>query len=1277
MGEEDELVGSIGPTPSLSDISGVTLEFKAAGDEATAMQRAQEFGCLPETVLALVALTDYRVVGSDADDGLLQIEEEWPAAWRIQATRCHRALAADCGDDIDVILRIFAEWQAAQNPDGWCSLWWVNPETMHRVESDVAAVFRDLASAGPIGMRRPVDPSRAPQVRKALTDAFDNAYFQRTGPGRYAPIGEESPEARPYTPTSAVLIDPGDLIIALGSDPRARVIEHLISVDQLPPPVDVLAPVRVQWPVGSVVDIETLGSVSAGRMVTDILTLHRGFAFPDGVQPGPLEAPPVTPELLAAPARPTAPIDGSPRIRGRVVGYRRSDQRQAIILIDPMAQDAPIDPADHPDLATWDDIEVMVRGVESDHLGPLVELGRTDGYGSFFVPQAAGVSASDANFGARLREGARLTARALPEFPDGRSTTVSLLPQAIRHLESIPGVDNSRPVPAKVVHHDGRLGSVTVELEHQERVTGMSHRFQVERGRLMNGFNPPAGTPVDVILRPDRSPARRRLPIDVDLIEFVEENQDSFVVNNGWLEMSSAPADISAVLAMLSLDDSVEWERKVVWLYEDNLHLEAALIGPAGDPSLAEIASTLPGFLGGLKRRATAGVIPAPVAPETSDPMTMVDDSAVPQAPVAAKVRRIVARLPVGRAALVEGADGAAIAELRAGPEVLAVTLQDDIVTVLGQSGRAVRSAIDEVHRLILPAKGRLLMPPGSAKRLIGIDGTTLRALRVRTGCNAYDPGDGEMWVVEGPSHAAVKEFIRLAGEQVPGIVGRVTDMEDLEVLVDDSVDWAQVAPVIAEAEANRPRLKDATTTPAAPPDAPVAPLIAPPAGDTASPMASAEPLGMDTTTDPAVPPVVIPPKPAKPASSRPPIKPLKRTDTTAASLMSKAELRAARAEEKAEAKARAKAEKAAAKAEAASLSREEKAALKATKKSAAARGGPSGRKAKREEARAAKASRKAETAEQKAAQKRAKRAEPGEHVFGQSFIPEGEPPRPRSTHGNSGATARSVVKLLALLLAVAAVAAAVWYAANDYFADEVPVPTDATGTSAAVVEAPAAPAATSLFSPLSDASAVAPSACWLAVMATWDTPEQAAEGVAQLRDIGLPATEMDSNLVPDWAADRTVGVVPVETASQAAEAVGRAGPAGFRGVAVESTVDGCAGLDVVPGGASLGFVDVPVGDADYSAILWVANTGLLTGCNPPIGDLFCPDAAVTDAELATAVSQALSEAPADLDTGSTATATVGDLNGAVGLSPADDTTPLTRRTLAEILFQSYQASGS
>ena len=178
-----------------------------------------------------------------------------------------------------------------------------------------------------------------------------------------------------------------------------------------------------------------------------------------------------------------------------------------------------------------------------------------------------------------------------------------------------------------------------------------------------------------------------------------------------------------------------------------------------------------------------------------------------------------------------------------------------------------------------------------------------------------------------------------------------------------------------------------------------------------------------------------------------------------------------------------------------------------------------------------------------------------------------------------------------------------------------------------------------------------------------------------ELGELGVAAFVLPSAQVPGWAPGNIATVVASETASQAADVIARTAPSDFRGVLVESTPSECAGVAIVPAGASVGFVDVPVTDVSYAAILWMADTGLASACNAPIGDEFCPTDTVTANELDAVLAQALASPPDALDAGNVPS-TWGDLTTALGLADmGDPSAELTRSGLALALYGAHEVA--
>lgn len=70
----------------------------------------------------------------------------------------------------------------------------------------------------------------------------------------------------------------------------------------------------------------------------------------------------------------------------------------------------------------------------------------------------------------------------------------------------------------------------------------------------------------------------------------------------------------------------------------------------------------------------------------------------------------------------------------------------------------------------------------------------------------------------------------------------------------------------------------------------------------------------------------------------------------------------------------------------------------------------------------------------------------------------------------------------------------------------------------------------------------------------------------------------------------------------------------------------------VTPGQPSTGFADVPDSHVFADDIVWLANSGITRGCNPPDNDLFCPDDPVTRGQMAAFLTRALDMPPSATD---------------------------------------------
>jgi hypothetical protein len=108
-------------------------------------------------------------------------------------------------------------------------------------------------------------------------------------------------------------------------------------------------------------------------------------------------------------------------------------------------------------------------------------------------------------------------------------------------------------------------------------------------------------------------------------------------------------------------------------------------------------------------------------------------------------------------------------------------------------------------------------------------------------------------------------------------------------------------------------------------------------------------------------------------------------------------------------------------------------------------------------------------------------------------------------------------------------------------------------------------------------------------------------------------------------------------------------------------------------------------GNIHESAIVWLANAGITTGCNPPTGDRFCPDDSVTRGQMAAFLTRALGLPSGEaefVDTGGSIfvrdIAAIADAGITLGCNPPandrycpDD--PVTRAQMASFLARALQ----
>jgi HrpA-like RNA helicase len=149
--------------------------FTGSPEHAMAIMFADRLACVPEVGHALSILANGRIVDRD---GLLRFDYSWPPAWRVQATLCHRGLAVDCKDDLDLALRVCAAWQRADDPEGWARRWWVNHELLVAAADDTKNFVAMLSPAMKEEAQRPVQVGLIPRTRAVLSRALASVTYQ-------------------------------------------------------------------------------------------------------------------------------------------------------------------------------------------------------------------------------------------------------------------------------------------------------------------------------------------------------------------------------------------------------------------------------------------------------------------------------------------------------------------------------------------------------------------------------------------------------------------------------------------------------------------------------------------------------------------------------------------------------------------------------------------------------------------------------------------------------------------------------------------------------------------------------------------------------------------------------------------------------------------------------------------------------------------------------------------------------------------------------------------
>ena len=184
------------------DLTELGKELERFGNYSTSFALAtiyaDQLACVPEVLTALLMLDGQKAQGADRVDlrYLRRFEADWPAEWRLQASRCHAAMAVGCADDLDQVLRIVSAWERADETikpwepsmarTAWADQWWIDEDIVLAMAQARRDVLTALSPAMKDEVKRFVDVQLTPRARAVITRAFGALTYERNANGSYS-----------------------------------------------------------------------------------------------------------------------------------------------------------------------------------------------------------------------------------------------------------------------------------------------------------------------------------------------------------------------------------------------------------------------------------------------------------------------------------------------------------------------------------------------------------------------------------------------------------------------------------------------------------------------------------------------------------------------------------------------------------------------------------------------------------------------------------------------------------------------------------------------------------------------------------------------------------------------------------------------------------------------------------------------------------------------------------------------------------------------------------
>jgi HrpA-like RNA helicase len=207
------LTGAVDAEGDLTEYGRDLERFPGTGSEALALMLAEQLACIHEVALALHVLGEGRLFGKK-ESAILQIDTDWPSAWRATAAQHHRGLAAGCDDDLDLLLHVCAAWQGATKPSAWCATWWVNEPALSAAWTAAMETVRTLSAAMKAEAYRQIEPGLAERARAVLTRAMVSLRYERVTGTQYRSAIADAETAETVDMSPGGLFDAPDRVLA-------------------------------------------------------------------------------------------------------------------------------------------------------------------------------------------------------------------------------------------------------------------------------------------------------------------------------------------------------------------------------------------------------------------------------------------------------------------------------------------------------------------------------------------------------------------------------------------------------------------------------------------------------------------------------------------------------------------------------------------------------------------------------------------------------------------------------------------------------------------------------------------------------------------------------------------------------------------------------------------------------------------------------------------------------------------------------------------------------